>query len=130
MGKVASALVVAVCWASAANCATPCHLSDGAQLRVAEVEADLLRTNGAETGAIYRLVTDRSSTGDEALAVLIGYYLGESTEPECEALARGKRMVRHLEHFDKCQPPVKLKPSPAHSRAETVSLIKQGKTCQ
>jgi hypothetical protein len=86
--------------------------------------------NSQSNHAFELLLKDKSSAGDEALAALIGHYLGDSTEAECEALARGKRMLPLLVRFNHRPPLVQLPLSTAHSRSELIAQIKAGVRCE
>lgn len=86
--------------------------------------------NAQANRALALLLKDTSSAGDEALAALAGHYLGESTEPECEILARGQRMLPLLTRFNRQPPLVKLATSGAHSRSELIAQIKAGVRCE
>jgi hypothetical protein len=79
--------------------------------------------------ALELLLKDRSAAGDEALAALLGHPLGDSTEPECEALARGRRMLPLLLRFDRNPPPIQLPASSVHSRLEIIDQIEAGIRC-
>ncbi|WP_342315411.1 hypothetical protein [Lysobacter sp. FW306-1B-D06B] len=95
-------------------------LSEGASGKRANVQANR---------ALELLVKDISAAGDEALAALAGHYLGESTEPECEILARGARMLPLLMRFTRNPPTVHLPASPVHSRSELIDQINNAERC-
>lgn len=86
-------------------------------------------TNLQANHALELLVRDTSAAGDEALAALAGHYLGESTEPECEILERGSRMLPLLIRFNRNPPAVHLPASPLHSRSELISEINHAERC-
>lgn len=71
-----------------------------------EAQSALLRqpasrgANAAANAVLASLLQDHSRIGDEALALPAGYCLGESTEPECEILRRGPRMLPLLAAAD------------------------------
>jgi hypothetical protein len=80
--------------------------------------------------ALELLLKDTSAAGDEALAALAGHYLGESTEPECEILARGSRMLPLLIRFTRNPPTLHLPASPVHSRSELINQINDAERCE
>lgn len=85
--------------------------------------------NAAANQVLHSLFHDQSQIGDEALALLAGYYLGDSTEPECEILARGRRMLPLLEAADRKPNELPLRRPGPHSRTELAELIRQGTQC-
>jgi hypothetical protein len=124
---------------SAFACAERAQVTPGAQAHISRVEVAMSRLRQAPTSreanadanrAMQLLLTDQTAEGDEALAALAGHYLGESTEPECEILRRGVRMVTLLDQFSTNPPTVQLRPSEAHSRAELIAQIRSGKVCE
>jgi len=64
------------------------------------------------------LLNDRSKEGDEALAYLLGVYMGEHPEEElvCEVTNRGKRMLPLIQAYSKCPPVTGLEPLPKFVR--------------
>ena len=85
--------------------------------------------NAAANAALASLLQDHSRIGDEALALLAGYYLGESTEPECEILRRGPRMLPLLAAADARNLVIPLRRSSVHSRAALAAWIRPGRQC-
>jgi hypothetical protein len=57
-------------------------------------------SNGLEH-ALTRVFKDKSSVRDEALAVLLGFYLGEHSGEDisCELVSRGRRVLKKLEKY-------------------------------
>jgi hypothetical protein len=86
--------------------------------------------NSNANRAFELLLKDTSPAGDEALAALVGHYLGDSTEPECEVLARGKRMLPLLVRFIDRPPLVDLPLSTAHGRSESIEHVRSGVRCE
>ena len=58
------------------------------------------------------LLSDRTNTGDEALAYLLTVYMGEGPGEElvCEVTNRGTRMVPLIREFQNCAPLIGLEP--------------------
>lgn len=83
----------------------------------------------AANAALASLLQDQSRIGDEALAILAGYYLGESTEPECEILRRGPRMLPLLAAAETRGLALPLRRSRVHRRAALAAWIRQGRLC-
>jgi hypothetical protein len=115
-------------------CVAPAHENPHVQAMVAaRVELRQAPTsrsaNAAANQALHSLIQDQSQIGDEALALLAGYYLGESNEPECEILARGRRMLSLLEAADRNPNELPLRRPGSQSRSELAELIRQGKLC-
>jgi hypothetical protein len=56
--------------------------------------------NGLEN-TLAHVFKDKSSVGDEALAVLLGFYLGEHSGEDisCELVSRGSRVLKKLEKY-------------------------------
>ena len=115
------------------------HLSPAAQKHTTRVSTSLItlrrtpsshKANAEANRAFELLLKDKSPAGDEALAALAGHYLGESTEPECEILVRGKRMIPLLQQFNRNPPLVNLPLSGTHSRSELIGQIKAGAHCE
>jgi hypothetical protein len=55
---------------------------------------------------LYRLTQKRGRAADEALVVLMCFYVGESQEEADEAIARGKKMLPLLEKYQGRNPKV------------------------
>jgi hypothetical protein len=117
-------------------CRCPAKASSNPHLQaMVEAQSALQRqpasrgANAAANAALASLLQDHSRTGDEALALLAGYYLGESTEPECEILLRGPRMLPMLAAADARNLVVPLRRSSVHSRAALAAWIRQGRQC-
>jgi hypothetical protein len=130
-------LLLALCVPVAASSAQA--LSKAAAVHVNSVSSALtaLRAspssrsaNAAASRAFERLIKDHSAASDEALAALAGHYLGESTEPECEILSRGERMLPWLRRFKTNPPLIRLPTSTAHSRGELIAQIQSGAICE
>jgi hypothetical protein len=53
--------------------------------------------------ALDKVLNDKSTFADEALAVLLGFYLGEHSGEEisCELVHRGHRVLRFLKTYEK-----------------------------
>lgn len=138
--KLAECLGIAALFAAGiTTAATPSVLSPEAQRHVTRFTDALtaLREGAGDKGAnaqanraLELLVKDSSAAGDEALAALAGHYLGESTEPECEILARRRRMLPLLIQFRRNPPTVHLPASPVHSRSELISQINDAVQCE
>ena len=114
-------------------------LSSVAQMHVVRISTSLMalrespsshKANVAAGRAFELLLKDETPAGDEALAALAGHYLGESTEPECEILVRGKRMIPWLQRFNQNPPTIRLPASTAHSRSELIGQIEAGVRCE
>ena len=127
------------CAFGAVAAAPPSTLSPAAQRHVTRVSDSFaaLRKNSSDklanaqsNRAFELLLKDTSTAGDEALAALVGHYLGDSTEPECEVLARGRRMLPLLARFNRYPPSVQLPASTVHSRSELIGQIKAGVRCE
>ena len=124
---------------SVAAAAPPSRLSFSAQRHVTRVSNSLATLNKDPTDklansqanrAFELLIKDTSPAGDEALAALVGHYLGDSTEPECEVLARGDRMLPVLARFIRSPPSIHLPISNTDSRSELSNQIKAGVLCE
>jgi len=63
---------------------------------------------------LYDLFDDRSRAADEALAVLLRYYVGEDPGEDlwCEIVHRGKQMLPYLEKYHDCLPTTGAEPIP------------------
>jgi len=88
------------------------------------------RANQDANEALRAIIQDESSSGDRALALLAGHYLGDSGEPECELLRRGERMVPLLLEYDKVGKSVGLPKSNVYSRLGIAEMIEGGKQCE
>lgn len=133
------AFALTFAFGTAAAIGAPIELSSAAQQHVTRVSDSLtaLRGNPSDklanaqaNHAFEVLLKDTSPSGDEALAALVGHYLGDSTEPECEILARGSRMLALLARFNRNPPLVQLPASTVHSRSEIIGQIKTGVRCE
>lgn len=80
--------------------------------------------------ALRALIQNESLEGDHALAALAGHYLGESSEPECEILRRGARMVPLLKGADEKGESLNLPQSNVYSRAGLAEMIGKGELCE
>jgi len=65
------------------------------------VEAETEQTASTLDSALSSVLEDRSRVGDEALAVLLGFYLGEHSGEDisCELVARGSRVLPFLRKY-------------------------------
>ena len=136
MKRITTALALTI--SGIASAAKPAPLTPAAQQHISRVSSSLTalrkapsnhQTNVASNRAFELLLKDTSPSGDEALAALAGHYLGDSTEPECEILARGNRMIPLLQRFDRNPPLVQLPVSNTSSRSELITQIKTGARC-
>jgi hypothetical protein len=80
--------------------------------------------------ALRALIENESLEGDRALVALAGHYLGESSEPECEILRRGERMISLLKEADERPQKVDLPKSDLHSRKGLAEAIRKGEVCE
>lgn len=84
------------------------------------------------------LLSDRTKTGDEALAFLLTVYMGEGPGEElvCEVINRGTRMVPLIREFQDCAPLIGLEPLHKFVRGSgslpgmALKGIASGKGCQ
>ncbi len=81
--------------------------------------------------AFYAFLEARGPASDEAVAALLGIYVGEHMGEElmCEAFQRGARIVPYLKRFRACEPLTALGPIPpalfaiTDHRGEALALI-------
>ncbi len=88
------------------------------------------RANQDANEALHALIQDESLSGDRALAVLAGHYLGDAREPECELLRRGERMIPLLLECDRVGKSVGLPRSNTYSRLAIAEMIENGERCE
>ena len=69
------------------------------------VQAETQQAASALDLALSRVLEDRSRLGDEALAVLLGFYLGEHSGEDisCELIARGAKVLPFLRKYRSAQ---------------------------
>lgn len=88
------------------------------------------KANQDANDALRALIQDESLSGDRALAILAGHYLGDSGEPECELLRRGKRMIPLLLEYDQMSRSVGLPRSNTYSRLGIAEMIENRERCE
>jgi hypothetical protein len=115
------------------------------QQRVAPVlkaYADLLRrgenvaTETALGSAVLTVLRDKSEVGDEALAVLLGLYVGDHDAEDivCELINRGKRVLGYLAKYQSSQVTMPSVSAPMAKSVKAlypsvISRIRSGQTC-
>ena len=68
-------------------------------------EGESAATRDALESALSPILVDRSATGDETLAVLLGFYIGEhpSEDISCELVSRGRPVLKYLKKYESAQ---------------------------
>ena len=87
---------------------------------------------------LYRLFDDHSRAADEALAVLVRYYVGEDPGEDlwCEIVHRGKEMLPYLAKYHGCMPTTGAEPIPKSlldipdQYPELIDVIGHGENCE
>jgi hypothetical protein len=115
------------------------------QLRIAPViTAYRAMTNQGETtatrealdSALAAVLDDDSAAGDEALAVLLGFYVGEHSGEDisCELISRGSRVLAYLQKYDASRAMIPILSGPMPDRVSTeysvlAKRIRSGERC-
>ena len=97
---------------------------------------DTEATASSLDAALSSLLNDQSPVGDEALAVLLGFYIGEHPAEDiaCELVHRGKRVEKYLSKYQAAEValPLVAMPLPEAVRSEyplVIRRVRAGERC-